>query len=645
MIDHFPEFANLIDQMYKKVQKSTLFMVEPLDIYASYLASFPEGTNPIFRERSHHDCSCCKQFIRTLGRVVSIKDDKLQTVWDDACNAPYPYNEVAKSMSALVRQQYIVSHFYTKEPQYGVSHTYEGNRKWQHLSGKVNSNCLTSKPDEMKGKKNLTELLRRALHELKETALVTVIDLIESDNLYRGAEHLSSIKNFKRLLDAYLLSSAKEFFLWENVEDRAVRFRNTVIGTLVADISEGVPLEDAVRMFESKVAPLNYKRPKTLVTPKMVDDAIAALSNLGLESALNRRHAKLSDISVNNVLFVNNATLLKGSIASLMSNSVIRKSVNLVNAPEVTIETFMKEVVPSCKNISVILENKHLNNLVSLTAPAEEEVGKLFKWDNNFAWSYEGGVADSLIKARVQQAGGNVEAKLRVSLSWSNEDDLDLHAFTPEGKRINFSNKAGILDVDMNVHSISKNPVENMAFTTLSNGVYQFFVDKYTPRSNKNLGFTIEIESNEQFLQIPFNDPTSRKMPVVNITIVDGVIDKIQSKVKVVTPTRTKWGISTHTPLPVETIMLSPNYWDEQTTGNKHWFFVLKDCKNPEPTRGIYNEFLKSELEPHRKFFEILAGKTKCDVVDDQLSGVGFSSTKRDQVVVTADGRPYTLTF
>jgi hypothetical protein len=73
---------------------------------------------------------------------------------------------------------------------------------------------------------------------------------------------------------------------------------------------------------------------------------------------------------------------------------------------------------------------------------------------------------------------------------------------------------------------------------------------------------------------------------------------------------------------------------------------MLKDCRNPEPTRGIYNEYLRGELEPHRKVFEILGAKTMCVPTDDQLSGIGFSSTKRETLKVIADGRQtYEISF
>jgi hypothetical protein len=107
-----------------------------------------------------------------------------------------------------------------------------------------------------------------------------------------------------------------------------------------------------------------------------------------------------------------------------------------------------------------------------------------------------------------------------------------------------------------------------------------------------------------------------------------------------------KWGVKTNTPVPVDTILLSPNHWENSNKeGNLHWFFILKDCLNPDPTRGIYNEFLRSSLEKHRKVFEILASKTKCPYSDRQLSGVGFSATQKASVQVLADSRPYEIQF
>src|SRR5690606_21407108 len=95
----------------------------------------------------------------------------------------------------------------------------------------------------------------------------------------------------------------------------------------------------------------------------------------------------------------------------------------------------------------------------------------------------------------------------------------------------------------------------------------------------------------------------------------------------------------------VNTLLLSPNYWDDQAAGNKHLFFILEGCANDEPARGIYNEFLRPELEKHRKVFEVLGNRTKCQPDGEQLSGLGFSFTQRNTATVRVKGDRLNATF
>lgn len=659
MTEQFPVFAAAVKKRFDLMSTGEILTVESPDIFDVYLAAFPEGTNPIFRVRTEHDCSTDKHFIRNLGCTAQIMGGAVHTVWDVATALPYPYDVVAQAMSEHVRALAIKSVFRTKEPSYGREKSIallDGRtHTFHHFHGKVASRHLSSTPDKARGDINTTvQVFRRGLEELSASALLSVLDLIDSNSLYRGAEFRKAVAEFSLLKEEYAALNSEEaqaLFAWTHFDSPAARFRNSAIGTLVTDLSEGVALDDAVRMFESKVAPQNYKRTTALITPRMIENAVATLRDLGLESAIERRFARMSDVSVNNVLFVDNSvrSVMKDGLVGLLSEAVKPQPVNLDHAEPIRIAEFMEAVAPKATSIEMLLDNAHLSNFASLTAPVHADAGRLFKWDNGFAWSYDGDVTDS-IKQRVKRAGGKIDADLRVSLSWSNTDDLDLHTVDPLGRHVYFGergvpnrNGQAVLDVDMNNGwgNLSSDPVENLVWNgRMIDGIYFVKVEQYKKRENQNVGFTLESEYRGEVIQYRYVQAVVGAVPSLVITVQNGAVVKIEHTKNLTkgSISSEKWGLKTKTLVPVDTLLASPNHWDGQEIGNKHWFFVLKGCKNPEPTRGVYNEFLRGDLEAHRKVFEVLGTKTKCPVAEDQLSGVGFSSTRADKAVVVVKG-------
>ena len=57
----FTIFKEAVRRQFDKMSKQDLFVtaVDKEDLWSTYLGSFPEGTNPMFRERTEHDCQCC----------------------------------------------------------------------------------------------------------------------------------------------------------------------------------------------------------------------------------------------------------------------------------------------------------------------------------------------------------------------------------------------------------------------------------------------------------------------------------------------------------------------------------------------------------------------------------------------------------
>lgn len=465
--------------------------------------------------------------------------------------------------------------------------------------------------------------------------------MIGDNNLYRGAEFSPVLGSFMGLQDQYNATTHKEMFVWSKAMDRAAGFRNTVIGTLAVDLSEGMDIESAVRGFESKVAPTNYKRPKALVTQAMIKDAMATIKELDMEDALVRRHAQLSDVSVNDVLWADSSAKasMKGGLEDLLLASAVTVAVDDKQVCDITWAEFQATQMLKAQGMEVMFKNTSVPNLMSITAPVHSGVG-LFKWGNDFAWSYNGNVTDS-IKDKVKAAGGNVtNAKLRFSLAWYNYDDLDLYVTCPDGGRIYFCQKrcgGGELDVDMNAGGRqSREPVENVSFTSLTDGVYTVQVDQYCKRETSNEGFTVEVESGGVLNHYSYKYPVRRIVTVGKFTVKSGLVVAVAmgDQIEGTAFSQTVWGLDTEKFVPVNTVMYSPNFWNGQAVGNKHVFFILRGCLNDQPCRGIYNEFLSNELEKHKRVFELLGEKTKCPVVDKQLSGVGYSSTKGESVMV-----------
>lgn len=663
-MSNFKAFANVIDNRFSVMSNKELYTVNVTgdEVWQAYLAAFPEGTNPIYRTRTKHDGSYDKAFIRKVGNVVFIDNKgELQTLWNVATE--YPYDVVTAKLDALVKSSLINSVFRHDERMVGhlsnIEQLADGStKKWDHFNTKVKDKHYTEDVAAVLGKINSKrDVFKRGLTELTKTSLAMISDLIGANNLYRGTEFAAITSAFVQAHDQYnklKTEQQKSVFVWAHVNEYFAEFRNVVIGTLAVDLSKGVPLEDAVRLFESKVAPTNYKRTTALVTPKMIQSAIDTIKSLDLEYALERRFANISDVSVNNVLWVNNSTapLMKGGALSQLLASATKPVNQGKTTTKIGIDDFM-DLVGTAKSIEVMFSNSHENNLVSLTAPVHADVKPIFKWANNFGWSYNGNITDSAIKDRVKAAGGNTNAPLRVSLSWFNYDDLDIHCECPDGY-INFRNKARILDVDMNPggRRDSKTPVENLAWTNPRDGLYSIIVHQYLRMETCDPGFVIEVENNGSISQYSYKKPVTGMVPAITFKVKNGKIVELNMGADVGGQGMSKqnWGLATETFVPVQTILNSPNYWDGSSmTGNKHIFFILQGCLNDEPTRGIYNEFLRSDLEEHRKVFEVLGNKTKCPVVPEQLSGLGFSSTKKDvatfRVVTDTQTRLYEVQF
>lgn len=652
--------------------------VDTEELYNLYLDSFPAGTNEIYRERREYDCSCCRHFIRDVGNVVSIKNGELHTIWGINPVSDDKYNVVAAALDAYVKQKAVLGVFLKKEKRIGTPENREmlptGKiNKYEHFFVDLPEICIFKEyyghtlEGDLSQFRDIRNVFKRSLDEISKEAIDTVLELIAQNSLYKGAEWKKQLAEFKNYQKEYgkLTDEQKELWIWEkSIAAGAVigKIRNHSIGTLLVNISEGMDLDLAVRKYEQIVAPVNYKRPKAIFTKKMLEDAKKTITELGYMDSLQRRFATLDDITVNNILFSNKdaAKRITGAMDLFdeMEQDVAIDPKRFSKVEEISAEDFIKNVLPVAKELEVYLENKHIQNMVSLIAPEVAAAKTMFKWNNGMSWAYTGNITDSDIKENVKAAGGSVTGIVRFSIQWNDKDgkdnsDLDAHCIEPKGgDHIYFSHKisrytGGELDIDITdpIYQCKSNggvAVENITYPSkerMKPGTYKFYVNQYSFRNSQ--GFKAEVEVNGEIHSYEYNSPVRGNVDVAEVILDQSgnfkVVDKLPGNCATIS--KDVWGIKTLQFTPVSVVCYSPNYWDEQKgIGHQHLFFMLKDCINPEEPNGYYNEFLKPELEQHRRVFEALGSKAHVKDVDDQLSGVGFSLTKRNDLIIKVKG-------
>lgn len=678
----FRDFVKAIQKNLQQMSKdsSRLFTVnvDTEELYNLYLDSFPAGTNEIYRERREYDCSCCRHFIRDVGNVVSIKNGELHTIWGINPVSDDKYNVVAAALDAYVKQKAVLGVFLKKEKRIGTPENREmlptGKiNKYEHFFVDLPEICIFKEcyghtlEGDLSQFRDVRNVFKRSLDEISKEAVDTVLELIAQNSLYKGAEWKKQLTEFKNYQKEYgkLTDKQKELWIWEkSISAGAVigKIRNHSIGTLLVNISEGMDLDLAVRKYEQIVAPVNYKRPKAIFTKKMLEDAKKTITELGYMDSLQRRFATLDDITVNNILFSNKdaAKRITGAMDLFdeMEQDVAIDPKRFSKVEEISAEDFIKNVLPVAKELEVYLENKHIQNMVSLIAPEVAAAKTMFKWNNGMSWAYTGNITDSDIKENVKAAGGSVAGVVRFSIQWNDKDgkdnsDLDAHCIEPKGgEHIYFGCRKslrtrGELDIDITqpvdqCRASNGVAVENITYPSkeyMIPGTYKFFVNQFAYRGSQ--GFKAEIEVNGEIHSYEYNAPVRGNVDVAEVILDQSgnfkVVDKLPGNCATIS--KDVWGIKTLQFTPVSVVCYSPNYWDEQKgIGHQHLFFMLKDCINPEEPNGYYNEFLKPELEQHRRVFEALGAKAHVKDVDDQLSGVGFSLTKRNDLIIKVKG-------
>ncbi len=669
-------------------------------IWNIYLDSFDKGDDPVFRDpnSSTHNCNHCKNFIRRYGNIVSIDENfSISSIFD--IDIKGEFKNPVKILSKAIKESKITEVFfetfnelnslpyetckktnaifqlgvasnpkrYTREEaeKYGVVKPNEV-RTFNHIHLFVGAafvdksgNSVESLMGNYRDAKNV---FQRAMETISLDTLRLVKDLINQGSLLDGTTHLYKIEQFIPLKEEYdsLTENQRDNWCWvKSYNLQFAKFRNELIGVLCSELSEGEELNKAVQSWNKRVDPANYMKATAPITKKQIEEAKAFVEENGYAESFNRRFATLEDIKVSEILHLNVGDGKVKSVSifdGVKSTSTRHKRSEFDGVEEVTIDKFMKDILPGCTSVEAFLNNGHDGNLVSLTTANDKKSKKLFKWDNNYSWTFNGNLAGkSQIKDAVKSRGGNVEGVMRISLSFPDtSDDYDLHIAEPNGNQINYGSlrvfhpSSGILDLDAQGRDGHQQPdkrVENVIYADkhkMPKGDYGIVVNNYS-RRGLHTPFLLEVEIEGESTILKLDRKLSSDTVLAAKVNFDGIDFKLapSSDMAVLESksiSKEIYGLETNNFHKVNLVCLSPNHWGRNSSGNKHYLFMLEGCKSPMPIRSFHNENLLPELAEHRKVLEVLGTTNMIESTDKQLSGLGFNATVRDELIVRLQG-------
>lgn len=653
-MDPFKLFSQAVtDKLYTLSSDSTAVMISdvPKDkVWETYLESIPAEHNPVFRERRAFDANYDKNFINKFGRLVFIVGGKRHTIWEVETGTFF--DQVAKDLQLLIEKETnSLSFFLTNEKTGGHKPNLDEKDPsilWEHFYAKTPSKLYDETPSyTLSGANTSLDVFDRSMDDYQLSALENVLELIDEGILYRGSEKRQTIEKWIKAKKEFDKAKDKRAYSahYVAVHKNRSRFKSDVIEVLVSDLQSGIDLDKAVDRYGKLMDPANYRRTTSLVTSKMVEKAKDTISELGYINSIYRRVAVDSDIPGAEKLYSAREGIAVDVFDDMSSDARKRAgTINLEKLKSIKLTDLLDEV--SSARTLEILPNESLNtSQVVLTAPLYEDAPSMFSWGNSIGWSYVGSDTTDAIRERVKSAGGNVEGDIRVSLAWHNADDLDLHASSSRHRNaIYFGNRkafGGTLDVDMNagMHNNNVDPVENIYWETkeLFPTEVRFYVDQYCKRSSSNVGFDLQVVIGGDTTVFRYDKPVTRShKPSVTLKREGGsiVIDEYSDSLTKVSET-TNASEFVH----VDSVFLSPNFWDNNSSGNKHYIFQTKDFEIDQPVRGFFNEYLEPSLKEHRKVFEIMGQKTKIsDNMESAVRGYGFSVDSGKEFVVRVNG-------
>jgi hypothetical protein len=365
------------------------FTTDAEGLWPAFLAALPAD------QRQHHTCTACRHFVERFGSLVVVQHDGTIAPLLWGVGFGIYGGPIAKLASIVQRARINGVHVSTERtwgnPILGAS----AAGPWQHLALEhVPAQLVaTASPIETCGQRaakirHERGLLAAALVEYPPQLVAYALGLLESGKLYRSEacvgvarwlvglhESWAGIKGPRSRDNLTWLAAASAPAGWCHVG-------SGMIGTLLDDLKAGMNVEVAARRFAEKMNPLQYQRPTAPVSAGNVAQAEKLVDALGLRRSLERRFARLEDLTTvwTPAKAEAPATAAAGSTFGHLLEADRGKVRDLGTSPIVmTWAKFAATVLPTAELLDVYAPPR--GNYTALITAAHADAPPIVQWD------------------------------------------------------------------------------------------------------------------------------------------------------------------------------------------------------------------------------------------------------------------------
>lgn len=443
---HTDDFVKLSEMVYESFKRRITDTNTPLfrtsaklwNLYLDNLnvSDTPEGA----ALRQESNCSCCHDFIKEFGGLVTIDHTGKTTsaVWDDI-DVPDFYKESVGLMKLATEMSLVTGVYLSDRPDRGT--------RWD---GKFNHFYITVPPISIDT--SASGMTRGALYSEYEMRFSMVnrylkntsIDVVDNIMAMLDSGHLPMSFKFKdraawlRKLAVKTPVATSDFklrqhLIWKAIQEAPKAFTHVnsgVIGLLTKRIGEGWDFKQILPEYNKVTDPKNYQRPKAPPKTGVIDRAEVIFKEQNLEPSLARRGAKFSEIPLIWSPKAKDAVSTGEGVFGHLREEAQEKKPNQLKLPTITmsLRTFVETIATRAEKMEIYLPpGKGL--YIWLTAAVNADAPLLFKWNHPFSWL----CMDGATSGHLGLPPGAVPVKgiTRLPSRW--DDDADKFAYTGDG--------------------------------------------------------------------------------------------------------------------------------------------------------------------------------------------------------------------